>query len=260
VVLLHGFPEDARTWKHQVPALVAAGFSVLVPDQRGYHRSDRPTHEGAYHIRHLVADVEAILRATERGRAHLVGHDWGGIVAWTVAGVHPGLIDKLVIMNAPHMDIYHARVRALSRQTLRAWYVGLFRMPWLAERILSAGNFRAVRDVFRRGPARPAFSEPDIEGYIDALARPGALTAALRWYRDNAAADAARLMRSARTQAPTLVIWGEQDTALGLDLLDGLERVAPDLRIHRIPDAGHWVQNEAPEEVNRVLIDFLSKP
>jgi pimeloyl-ACP methyl ester carboxylesterase len=258
VILLHGFPEDARTWKHQIPALLSAGFSILAADLRGYGRSDRPTAPGAYHMKHLVADVARLVRATGHERTHVVGHDWGGVLAWAFAGSHPELVDKLVILNAPHIDIFERHLRRPSRQWLRSWYTVLFRIPWLAERLLSMGNYHLIRSLFRDRPALPAYSTEDINGYIETLAQPGALTAALRWYRDNAAADAVQLSRSARVAGPALVIWGERDTTLGLELLDGLERVAPLVRVHRIPGASHWVQNEAPGEVNRVMIDFLS--
>src|SRR5688572_16519697 len=116
VILLHGFPEQWHTWRHQIPALAAAGFSVYAPDLRGYNESERPTHAGAYHIAHLVADVAAVVRATGHDRAHIVGHDWGGILAWAFAGAHPELVDRLVILNAPHMALFHRRMRRPSRQ------------------------------------------------------------------------------------------------------------------------------------------------
>jgi epoxide hydrolase 4 len=258
VVLLHGFPEDWRSWKHQLPALAAAGFTALAPDLRGYNESDRPAEREAYHLRHLVADVAAIVRATGRGRAHIVGHDWGGILAWAFAGAHPDLLDRLVIVNAPHMQIYIEKATRPSLQMLRAWYLLFFRMPRLPEWALSAGDFRAIRDLFRRQPKQPAFSDEEIQAYVEALSRPGALTAALNWYRANLGSrEAIDLARRARVEAPTLVIWGEHDPALGVELLDGLERVAPQVRVHRIPRASHWVQNEVPDEVNQVLIDFL---
>ena len=260
VVLLHGFPEDWRTWRHQIPALVSAGFAVFAPDLRGYNESDKPQHAGAYHMKHLVEDVAAVVRETGRGRAHIVGHDWGGMLAWTFAGIHPEMVDRLVILNAPHPELYRRVLRRPSAQWLKAWYTVLFRIPRLSEWLLSAKDFRLVRDLFRRRPALPAFGEAEAQGYIDALSRPGALTSALRWYRDNAGSDAVQLYSLARSAAPTLVIWGERDTALGLELLEGLDRMAPDLRIHRIARASHWVQNEAPDEVNRVLIEFLDRP
>jgi pimeloyl-ACP methyl ester carboxylesterase len=141
---------------------------------------------------------------------------------------------------------------------LRSWYVLLFRVPRLAEWALSARDFHLIRNLFRRQPRKPAFSEDETDAYVDSLSKPGALTAALNWYRANAAPDAVHLARSARVGAPTLVIWGERDPALGVELLNGLEHVAPLVRVHRIAPASHWVQNEVPDEVNRVLIEFLS--
>ena len=256
MILLHGFPLGWRSWTHQIPALASAGFSVLAPDLRGYNESDRPAARSAYHLTHLVADVVALVRATGHARAHIVGHDWGGIIAWAFAGAHPELLDRLVIVNAPHVDIYVRHIRRPSRQWLRSWYALLFRIPHLSEWVLSAGDFHALRSAFRHA-GQLALSDADVNTMIDALARPGALTAALNWYRANAAPDAVRLTRSARTAAPTLVIWGERDPALGVELLEGLDEVAPLVRVHRIARAGHWVQNEAADDVNRVLIDFL---
>lgn len=257
VILLHGFPENWTSWRHQIAALAAAGFSAWAPDLRGYNLSDRPSERSAYRLRHLVADVAAMVRATGAQRAHVVGHDWGGIIAWTFAGQYPELVDKLVILNAPHMRIYFKKVRRLP-QLLRSWYVLFFQLPFVPEGALAACHFRAVRRMFEKSPARKgAFSKADIGNYIEALAHPGALTAALNYYRANMRGDQLGLARSSHIDAPTLVIWGERDPALSIGLLDGLEQVAPRVTVHRIPDAGHWVQNEAPDEVNRVLISFL---
>jgi pimeloyl-ACP methyl ester carboxylesterase len=257
VVLLHGFPENWRSWRRQFAALVDAGFSVWAPDMRGYNLSEKPPERDAYHLRHLVADVAAIVRATGAPRAHIGGHDWGGLVAWTFAGHHGDLVDKLVVFNAPHVKIYMEKLRR-PPQMFRSWYALFFLLPRLPELALSAGRFAAVRDMFRRMPARAgAFSDQDIDAYIQGLSGPGALTAALNYYRANAASDGLELARSARSSAETLVIWGDRDSALCTNLLDGLDEVAPRLQIHRIHDAGHWVQYEAPEEVNRALVAFL---
>jgi pimeloyl-ACP methyl ester carboxylesterase len=169
------------------------------------------------------------------------------------------MLDKLVIMNAPHLGVYFEKLARSPRQMLRSWYVLFFQMPGLAERALAARDFAAVRRMFKTYPARRgAFSDEDIEQYIGALRQPGALTAALNYYR-TLGGSGMRLARSARTDAETLVIWGEKDPALGVELLDGLERFAPRVRVHRLPDVGHWVQNEAPEEVNQVLVEFLRR-
>jgi pimeloyl-ACP methyl ester carboxylesterase len=257
IVLLHGFPENWRSWRRQFEPLVHAGFSVWAPDLRGYNLSERPDALDAYHLRHLVADLAAVVRATGRPRAHIGGHDWGGVIAWTFAGEHPDLVDKLVIFNAPHPDIYFQQVRR-PPQMFRSWYVLFFLLPRAPEWALSAQDFRAVREMFARYPARRgAFDDDEIEQYVRALSQPGALTAALNYYRANLRSDAMAMGRRARTDAETLVVWGELDPALGIGLIDRLDRVAPKVRVYRIPDASHWVQNEAPDEVNRALVDFL---
>jgi pimeloyl-ACP methyl ester carboxylesterase len=259
VILLHGFPENWRSWQRQIPALVHAGFSVGVPDLRGYNLSDIPPGRDAYRLEHLVADVAALVHAMgePRSRAHIVGHDWGGIIAWAFASQHPEMVDKLVILNAPHLDIYARRVRRLP-QMLRSWYVMFFQLPWLPEKLLAANRYGAIRKIFRRSPARAgAFSREESAQYVEGMSKPGALTAALNYYRANFSFKMFRRAPMNRIEAPTLVIWGELDSALGVELLDGLERVVPGVQIHRIPDASHWVQNEAPGEVNRALIDFL---
>ncbi len=258
IVFLHGFPENARSWLHQIDAVTRAGFSAWVPDLRGYGTSDRPVDRDAYHLRHLMADVAAIVRATNWPRAHLVGHDWGGIIAWSVSGHYPELVDKLVILNAPHLQLYTRKLWR-SSQFFRSWYVGLFLVPGVAEWLLSARDFRALRAMFRAGAGRALpFTSEDINAYVAQFRAPGALTAALNYYRANAVNDGMRLGAAARTAAETLVLWGDRDAALGTALLDGLTEVAPKVRIHRFPDAGHWVQNEAADEVNRRLIDFLT--
>lgn len=257
VILLHGFPENWRSWLHQIPVLAAAGFSVLVPDMRGYNLSERPAEQDAYKLDRLVADIAALVHATGYPRAHIVGHDWGGIIAWSFADRYPELVDKLVILNAPHPKIYLEKVRHLP-QMLRSWYVLFFLLPRLPELMLSANNYQAIRDMFQLRPARRgAFGKRDIEHYIEALSQPGALTAALDYYRANVPGGLRKFAQDGRINAETLVIWGELDPALGPELLDGLSNVASHVRVYRIPDASHWVQNEAPAEVNQALVDFL---
>jgi epoxide hydrolase 4 len=257
VILLHGFPENWTSWRRQFTPLVDAGFSVWAPDMRGYNESDRPPERQAYHLRHLVADVASIVRATGHGRAHVVGHDWGGVVAWTFAGYYPDLLDKLVILNAPHMDIFLDKVRR-PPQMFRSAYVLFFQVSGLAEWTLSAWNYRLLRESFPRLSRRSdAFSDADIDHYVRGLSAPGALTAALNYYRENLRPEPLAHARRARVDAVTLVIWGDRDPALGVELLDGLHTVAANARVHHIADAGHWVQNEAPDEVNRVMVEFL---
>jgi pimeloyl-ACP methyl ester carboxylesterase len=173
VILLHGFPEFWYSWRHQMTALAAAGYQAIAPDMRGYNLSDRPDTLEAYHLRHLVADVAAIVRATGRRCAHVVGHDWGGVVAWTLAGMHPELVDRLVIMNAPHMRIYRRRLRRPS-QLVRSAYLPVFRIPRLPEFLLSARRYALLRRLYRTTPARRGtFDERDIDRYVEAMSLAG---------------------------------------------------------------------------------------
>jgi pimeloyl-ACP methyl ester carboxylesterase len=258
VILLHGFPENWHSWHRQISPLAAAGFSVWAPDLRGYNLSDRTAEKSAYELDNLVADVVALVKETGYPRAHIVGHDWGGIIAWAVAERFPALVDRLVILNAPHLKLYLEKVKC-PKQMLRSWYVFFFQLPKLPEAALAAGNFRAVRDMFKLYPCvKTAFSDSDIENYIRGLSQPGALAASLNYYRANLTAIKVReILRMQPVAAETAIIWGERDPALGVELLEGIDRVAPRNHIYRIPNSSHWVQNEAPDEVNRILVDFL---
>jgi len=258
VVLLHGFPEHWYSWRHQIPALAAAGFHVLAPDMRGYNLSDKPRGVRHYRLEVLARDVAELVRCAGAERAHVVGHDWGGLVAWRVAMSHPTVVERLVVLNAPHPGVM---LRGLFRngQMKRSRYIFFFQVPRLAERRFAAQDFAILRRYLRRDPVHPgAFSEQDVQRYVEALSRPGALTAALNYYR--AAFRAAPLLpfrRHPRIEVPVLLIWGERDRYLGLHLIDGTERWVRDLRVERIAEASHWVQADAPERVNELLVGHL---
>ena len=256
VLLLHGFPESPRVWRHQVGPLIEAGFTAVAPEMRGYGRSGRPAHVDAYGLRRLVGDVAALARAFGSGPVHVVGHDWGGIVGWAFAASHPDLLGRLVVLNAPHLRRWAEEVRR-PPQALRSAYAAAFQVPVLPERALAAADFALLRRMIRAAHAREgALTRADEDAYVDALRPPGALTAALNYYRA-LRLPGARAFGERPTGAETLVVWGERDPALGLALLDGLGRVAPNARVHRVPHAGHTVQMEAPDEVNGALIPFL---
>ena len=256
VILLHGFPEFSYSWRHQIAPLAAAGFSVLAPDMRGFNLSDKPRGADAYQIDRLVDDVAALVAASGHPRAHIVGHDWGGLVAWFFAARRPELVSTLSIINAPHPTIY-GRVLWRSRQWMKSAYVPVFMTPWLAAPLLSAAGYFLLKQMFLRGAARKGvFSSDDLSRYVEAAARPGALTAGLNYYRANARLGFAAATIP-RITAPTLVIWGERDPALGIELLSGLDEMVDDLRIERLPGVGHWVQSEAPERVTSLLLSHL---
>ena len=255
VVLLHGFPECWYSWRHQVGPLVEAGFEVAAPDMRGYNTSDKPRGVASYETRLLVEDVKLLVQALGHGSAHLVGHDWGGAVAWCTAALEPARVQRLVILNAPHPRIFARELRR-PRQMLRSWYMALFQLPALPERLVTRPW--VLKRLMRGAAVHPErFTDADLEEYQRALQQPGAATAALHYYR----AAARHPLKGVRViERPTLVLWGEQDTALGPNNLEGLDTLVPDLRIERIPDTGHCVQQDAPETVTRHLLDFLGAP
>ncbi len=261
VLLLHGFPEFWYSWRHQLEALAAAGFRVVAPDLRGYNESAKPAGVAAYRIEHLTGDVAALIHHLGETSAHVAGHDWGGVVAWHLPLLHPGIVRRLAILNAPHPALM---VRDLRRpgQLLRSWYIFLFQLPWLPEWSFRRGDFAALERVLRTDPVRPdAFSAEDIARYKQALGQPGALTAAINWYRAAFRRSPGRALEGLRPiEEPTRVIWGERDRYLGLNLLEGLESWVRDLRVDRLPEASHWVQNDAPEKVNTILREFFAAP
>jgi pimeloyl-ACP methyl ester carboxylesterase len=258
VVLLHGFPEFSYCWRHQLPALSAVGFRAIAPDLRGYNLSDRPLGVRNYRANELVADIAALIRKLPSGKANIVGHDWGGVLAWRLAGQHPDLVNKLVVLNAPHPAAYRRTLRRNPRQWLRSWYVLFFQLPWLPELLLRSRDFALLERTWKKDPVTSgAYSDADIAKYKEALRHPGALTAAINYYRAALRWPGDLYGQPQSVSSPTLLIWGDQDRYLGLDLTGGLEAWVPDLRVERIPGASHWVQNDVPEVVNRLLVDFL---
>jgi pimeloyl-ACP methyl ester carboxylesterase len=257
VVLLHGFPELWYAWRLQIPALAAAGFRVAAPDMRGYNLSSKPAGVPSYRINRLTGDVAALIRHLGEERAHVVGHDWGGGVAWNVPRHHPEVVDRLVILNSPHKRALVRELKTLS-QMRKSWYMLFFQLPVLPEANIRAFDYALVRRILRKDPVRKdAFTEEDIDAYVKALDQPGALTAAINYYRALPLGEEPGSAKSRNVECPTLVIWGEQDSYLGVKLTEGLEEWVPRVRVERIPDASHWVQADAPDLVNRLMIDFL---
>ncbi|WP_276272842.1 alpha/beta fold hydrolase [Haloarcula litorea] len=265
VLLLHGFPEFWYSWHRQIPALAEAGYRVVAPDLRGYNRSAKPAGVSAYRVEELVADVAGLVDAAGRASAHVVGHDWGGLVAWQTAIDRPEVVDRLAVLNAPHPSAYERALRSSFSQLVRSWYVGAFQLPRLPEWAICRDDYAALERLFREQPVRPdAFSAADVERYKRALDRPGALTAAVNYYRAAFRRNARLTLTQggvgdARVAAPTLLVWGEQDGMLDPSLTEGLTRWVPDCRVERLPDASHWVQFDAPERVTDLLRSHLDR-
>jgi pimeloyl-ACP methyl ester carboxylesterase len=257
VLLLHGFPEHWWTWRRQMSTLADAGVSAWALDLRGYNLSERPVDRASYRISELVEDIAGVVRASGQDRCDIVGHDWGGVIAWRFAATHPDLLRRLIVLNAPHPSLFGREVRR-PRQMLRSAYVPFFAVPLLSEAVLAANDFAAVRAMFTRMAMRSdAYSEADIEAFVAPLREPGALTAALNYYRANLRLPLTQPSGSGSVAADTLVLWGERDPALDVRLLDGLDELVPRVHVERFPRANHWVHADEHVRVNDALIDFL---
>ena len=254
VVLLHGFPQDATAWSKVAPALHQHGLRTLSTDQRGYSPGARPSGRSAYRLRELTADVLALLDSAGLGSAHVVGHDWGGIVAWALGARHPERVRTLTAISVPHPAAM-ARAMVTSDQALRSSYVALFQLPVLPERLLTADRCRALRHALTRTSRPGAFAPSDLDRYVEAWLQPGTMTGMLNWYR-----ALARLPRATppRVRVPTLILWGKQDTALQPGLAEASLDLCEAGRIEWFDQATHWLPHEEPAAVNAALRHFLT--
>jgi pimeloyl-ACP methyl ester carboxylesterase len=249
VLLLHGFPDSSAVWRHQVPALVSAGFRVVAPDLRGFGASDRPAAVEDYAITRSVGDMLAVLDALGLERAHVVGHDWGAGLAWVLAAFAPDRIEQLAVLSVGHPNAF---ADPSIEQRERSWYWLLFQFDGVAEELLQRDDWRLLRELSR--------GHGDLERWRVDLARPGALTAALNWYRANAAPahELDRTRPLPAVAAPTLGVWSSgDDHLLEEGMLRSAEHVTAPWRYERIEGASHWLQLDAPERVNELLLDFL---
>ncbi|HEV7299466.1 MAG TPA: alpha/beta fold hydrolase [Tepidisphaeraceae bacterium] len=257
VVLLHGFPEFWYAWRRQIQPLADAGLRVLAPDLRGYNLSDKPPRVRDYTIAQLVGDIAGLIRNTGGSRVTLVGHDWGGIIAWHVAMRHPQLLHRLAILNAPHPTAFQRELRQRPSQWLRSAYVLFFQLPWLPEALLRAGDWHVLRRMLRVDPVVPyAFRRQDVTRYVTAFARPRALASTLNYYRA-LSRKPDEMFRAQRIDVPTLVLWGEQDRYLNSSLTDDLYLWVPSVRMERLPDASHWLHHERPARVTARLLEWM---
>jgi pimeloyl-ACP methyl ester carboxylesterase len=254
-ILLHGFPEFSYGWRHQIPALAAAGLRVVAPDQRGYNRSDKPAGTAAYKLDTLGDDVLGLADALGHDTFAVVGHDWGGVVAWHLATRNPERIARTAILNAPHPATMRRYARGHPSQALKSWYVGLFQLPVIPEQALRAAGFWGLRRTLRRTSRAGTFTGEDFRRYDEAWAQPGALTAMLNWYR------ALRLSASStpatRIRVPVRVIWGDRDAFLDSGLAEAGAALCEDAEVIHLPEASHWLHHEEPDRVNRLLAEFL---
>lgn len=254
VVLLHGFPETAWCWRRQLAPLARAGFRVVAPHQRGYAGSERPPRLRDYGLDALVADVAALLDDLGRERAHVVGHDWGGAVAWWLASARPERVARLAILNCPHPAAMRRQLRRDPRQLARSWYMGLFQLPGLGERWLGKNLRRMLLATSRRG----TFDEPLLGRYEEAWAQPRAVWAMLAWYRA-ALWHPPRAPRSLRVAAPTRLLWGLRDRALRREVAESSLALCDRGDVVWFECATHWLHHEEPEVVAGALVAHLAE-
>jgi len=258
---LHGFPEHAYSWRHQMPLLARLGYRVWAPNLRGYGATDSPREVSAYQTYTLVEDVAALIKAAQPRETLLLAHDWGAALAWSLALDQPQLIDRLVILNLPHPACFARELRR-PVQLARSWYMLFFQLPWLPEFLLGRRQGRGASELIRKTSRNPArFADEDLEVYRANAARPGALTAMLNWYRALFRGGALRRFFGNDIpiiHTPTLFLWGDADTALSLRTTRGTEQYVSDLTFRVFPGVSHWIQQEAPEAVNAMLEAWLS--
>jgi epoxide hydrolase 4 len=257
MLLLHGFPEFWYSWRHQIPAF-SDRYKVVALDLRGYNDSDKPAGVKAYRMPELVADIHSAIAALGYQRCILVGHDWGGAIAWSFANSYPEQVEQLIVLNLPHPAKFVEGLKT-PQQLLRSWYIVFFQLPILPELLFQAGNCQLIATMLQQTSVdETTFTEADLKAYKEAAAKPGALTAMINYYR-----NIFEFVDGPSTwqplTLPTLMIWGEEDVALGKELTYGTEAYVKNLTLKYIPYCGHWVQQEKPQQVNQYINDFLSQ-
>ena len=249
VVLLHGFPDSAHLWRHQIPALQAAGFRVIAPDQRGFGGSDKPQDKNAYAIEQVLGDVVALLDQLELERVRLVSHDWGAAVGWSLAALHPERIEQHAALSVGHItSLWNA---GLAQRRL-AWYMLVFMREGLAEEIITRQNWQFFRDLWGH--------HPEVETWITDLSRPGALTSALNWYRANMDLETWTEdgWEMPRVKVPTMGVWSSGDLYLTeTQMMGSADFMDAPWRYERLEGASHWLMLDRPEAINELLLDFF---
>jgi pimeloyl-ACP methyl ester carboxylesterase len=255
-ILLHGFPEGAESWSKQVEAVAKTGTLAVAPDMRGYGLTDAPPRVGDYAMDHLVDDVAALIKTFGRDSAHIAGHDWGAMVAWFFAGAHPDMTKTLTVLSVGHPAAL-AEAAADEDQQERSRYIALFLLEGKAESVLADDDYRRLRGMLSSG-----IPSVTIEHFVRSASRPGRLTAGLNYYRANLSGGRGwrSLAQNIRVEAPTVLLWGDQDPALGrLQAEKTAEHVQGEYRLEVLEGAGHWLQFERPDEVGRTLVDAITK-
>ncbi len=255
VILLHGFPEFWYGWHKQIGALADAGFRVIAPDQRGYNTSSKPRGIRSYKVSQVTSDVIAILDQLGKDRVHVVGHDWGALIAWSLAIQHPNRLRRLAILNVHHPRVLQHTIRTNPRQLLKSWYALFFQIPWLPEILISANGFWLGKQLLILSSRPGTFTAENLTRYAKAWSQPGAMTAMVNWYR--AFFWYAPKFANPQVRTPTRILWGKKDVALLPQGAQESLRYCAEGELTYFPEASHWLQHEEPQRVNELLIEFL---
>ncbi len=253
ILFLHGFPEFSLGWKKQLLFFAEKGFRVIAPDQRGYNLSSKPKGVKAYRNENLVADIVGLIGQLSTQKIILAGHDWGGGVAWEVAGQHPGLIEKLIILNMPHLRVMGDTLKSNLRQLLKSWYFGFFQVPLLPEWFIRLFNFRLLEKSMIRTANKNTFFRSDIAQYKAAWRNPGALKAMVNWYRAYKSSKPAQK----RILVPTLILWGKKDKFLLSEMAEKSNLLCAKGKLIVLEDATHWLHHEKSARVNQLILNFI---
>ncbi|WP_372368524.1 alpha/beta fold hydrolase [Candidatus Uabimicrobium sp. HlEnr_7] len=261
VILLHGFPDFWYGWSHQISFLATQGYRVIVPDQRGYNLSDKPRGVRNYHLDILAADIIALIDSLRVEKVNIIGHDWGGGVAWWLATKYPQRIRKLIILNMPHLAVLHKYLLSNIRQMLRSWYMFAFQIPFLPEKYLYYFN-SILKNALINTPNN-AFSKKDITLYEKSWSNPHSFSAMINWYRAGIryrkTTFANKELSNEKIKVPTAIIWGANDFYLSRNMVEQSAKMCEQCNVFYIEEATHWVHREYPQQVNELIKNFLCK-
>lgn len=257
MLFLHGFPEFWYSWRNQIPEF-AKDHKVVALDLRGYNTSEKPKEKSAYVMAEFIQDIRGVITGLGYDRAIVVGHDWGGAIAWSFAYAYPDMVERLVILNMPHPAKFAQGLRT-PQQLLRSSYIFFFQLPFIPEWLIQLNNYHMLEWAFRgMAVQKDTFADADIAAYKTAFSNPEALTAALNYYR-NVFQQGLTSRSWGVLEVPTLMIWGKDDVPLGEELTYGTEEYVKDFRIRYLSNCSHWVQQEQPQLVNQTIREFLSE-
>jgi epoxide hydrolase 4 len=256
MLMLHGFPEFWYSWRHQIPEF-AKDYKVVALDLRGYNESDKPQALEAYNIKELRQDIAGVITGLGYENCILVGHDWGGAIAWNFAYHYPQMVEKLIALNIPHPAKLVEGLR-MPQQLLKSWYIFFFQLPFLPELLIQSNDYQLIAEAFQ-GMAidKSTFNQADLEAYKDAAAKRGALTAMVNYYRNIFQGLFQDSTKEMKLDIPTLIIWAENDAALSKELTYETTKYVKNLTLKYIPNCSHWVQQEQPQLVNQYMREFL---